>query len=385
MMRLQKHIPISADLLVWARERNNMPIAEVARRINKSVETIEIWEKGYATPTYSQLEKLASDVYKIPLAVLFRNTPPPEPKIKQKFRTLSDVEINNLPSSLMLRVREAQFFQESLKELLGTNNSRKDDFLSFYSGGMPIDQIATFIRQRIGIDSSIQSTFSDSREAFNYYRDRIEKNGMFVFQQPLSNGFRGYSLFDESYPIIVINSSKEFPNGKIFTLFHELSHIILGGGGITKNEENHNENDLEKNCNHLASRILVDTNSLIKILKDRKLYNFNDSWSETQLSTISKIFKVSREVILRRLLELNLTSEAFYRKKHDEWSQYEPPKKDGGSPSHYLVKLSQLGRNYANLVFQNLYNGRISLGEASNYLRTRNKGVGKLESLMYSK
>src|SRR5438093_189341 len=70
---------INTQILVWARERAGMTIAQVAKATGRDVSVIEAWESGDAAPTYPQLEDLAYRVYKRPLALFFF----PDPLLSQ--------------------------------------------------------------------------------------------------------------------------------------------------------------------------------------------------------------------------------------------------------------------------------------------------------------
>ena len=64
-------VKINNEVLIWAREELNISQEEAARRIGKEIEDIKKWEKGEDFPTYAQLESLAYNVYKRPMAVFF--------------------------------------------------------------------------------------------------------------------------------------------------------------------------------------------------------------------------------------------------------------------------------------------------------------------------
>jgi transcriptional regulator with XRE-family HTH domain len=61
---------IQPSLLKWARESANMTTADVADKLKKPIALVDAWENGSSAPTYSQLETLAYDLYKRPLAML---------------------------------------------------------------------------------------------------------------------------------------------------------------------------------------------------------------------------------------------------------------------------------------------------------------------------
>jgi Zn-dependent peptidase ImmA (M78 family)/transcriptional regulator with XRE-family HTH domain len=376
-------VQIESKILVWARTRINMSIPDVAKKLKINSEIIERWENGLDLPTLAQLEKLAYKVYKIPLAVFFLPEPPREPPINQQFRTIPEKEIIQLPTELMLSVKEGQYFQEILKELFNGKNPvqnpifRKFNVLSRNN----LKSIAKEIRNIINVDRFIQSKFKDSTDAFKYYRNQVEKNGIFVFQQTLKDYCRGYSLYDDEFPIIVINSSENSDTGKNFTIFHELSHILYKMGGLTNEFTYQSQNSIEVQCNSLASNILIDDEDLLK--NDLITSIKTIEWDEEILRHLAKVHKVSKEVILRKLLDLDLTTQAYYSKKRNEWLASYSKKRESSGMDYYQSKLSKLGNNFASIVLGNLYSGRIDSYQASEYLGLKINQIQQIERLVF--
>jgi transcriptional regulator with XRE-family HTH domain len=56
-------------ILVWARERCGLSVEDTAKSFGKDSNVILRWESGEIFPSYTTLEALAYDLYKIPLAV----------------------------------------------------------------------------------------------------------------------------------------------------------------------------------------------------------------------------------------------------------------------------------------------------------------------------
>jgi Zn-dependent peptidase ImmA (M78 family) len=343
---------------------------------------LQIGKKGTEQPSLAQLEKLAYTVYKIPLAVFFLPEPPEEPSINRQFRTIPEQEITSLPSALMIKVKEGQYYQEVLKDLFNGKNPVTNPIFKKYSN-IQLDRIniADSIRKDLKINRQIQSDFKDTTETFKYYREQLENAGIFVFQQTLKKDCRGYSLYDEEFPIIVINSSEISDTGKNFTLFHELSHLLLNMGGLTNDYTYQSNNHEEIFCNKLASNILVDTDELL----DDKLIRRNNSieWSDKILKQLAHDFKVSQEVILRKLLDLDLTTSRFYSLKREDWLQNLPQKRKGSGGDFYRNKLSKLGNHYATIILSNLYNGRINPYQASEYMGIKINQIPQIERLVF--
>ncbi len=375
-------IPINPDILVWARERLNMDLAEVSDKLGQNTAIVTNWENGQSLPSLSQLEKMAYEIYKIPLATFFLPDVPSEPSLNQEFRTIPEAEIKNLPPKFILQVKRAQYYIVVLKELFdGNNPSQSPIFRGSGIDELSIQQKAKYLRKQLNINIKVQSTFKNSTEAFKYYRSSLEKNGIFVFQQTLKNICRGYSLFDTEFPLIVVNSSEISDTGKNFTLFHELSHILHATGGITNNDSYQSDHVVEIECNKLASLILLDTNEFFEEIRSLKLNP--GQIEDAYLPILANKFKVSQEVILRRLYDLDLTTRENYENKRKEWLEYLPKKRKSKGGNHFNIKLSQLSNQYSSAVFTKMYEGVLSSYQAAELLNTKINYLPKIEKLIF--
>jgi Zn-dependent peptidase ImmA (M78 family) len=101
-------------------------------------------------------------------------------------------------------------------------------------------------------------------------------------------------------------------------------------------------------------------------------------WKDETVGALAGEFAVSREVLLRRLLILGKTTEAFYERKRAEYlAQYAERaaggREDGGYAPPFRVVLRDNGRRYTGLVLQALERERITSADVSDYLGVRLK------------
>ncbi len=391
-MSASKHIiKIEPSILIWARESLGLSLDDVANRIKKEPEIIHQWEEGKSYPTLSQLEKLAYDIYKRPLAVFFLPEPPKETTPKQDFRTLPDKEISKLSPQLRLVVRKAKHNQLVLKQIYeGSNPSKKPLHREFtFRNTSNPETSAKKLREYLGITRELQKSWKNPKIAFNAYRDLLETNGIFVFQYPLPQA-RGFSLMDKEFPVIVINNS-DSPNGKIFTLIHELCHILFNVGGVFRDV---NSGELKKDlrqievfCNYFAADFLLPSDELLNetIVKANK---GNTSWEDETLESLAFTFKVSKEVVLRKLLNLNLTTNKFYetttKKWRDNYQKSRDKKKQKQSGGNYhATNMSYLGRNFITQVLTRMHQGRLTPTQVSDFLGIRINRIREYEQKLF--
>ena len=300
-------------------------------------------------------------------------------------------EFSKLERDTLYILHNAQGRQESLKELNeGINPAQncifKDVSFDVNSDISDIQEITLILRKYIGIDLNTQTMWNSADQAFKKWRLAIEEKGIFVFKYSFKQeGINGFCLLDNEFPVIYINN-KDADYRQIFTLFHELVHILLGIDYIVhENYEAHinqlSEEDkkVEKFCDRLAAEFLFPSNLFKEEIVDNEI---NDDLYQR----LSNKYKVSREVILRRCLDHSLINREQYSAKVTEWKQaYEEKdnkEKAGNMPSggsYYANQVTYLGLTYLELAFRNYNSGKLSHYELSDYLEIKMNHIPKLE------
>jgi Zn-dependent peptidase ImmA (M78 family) len=371
-------VPINPEVLKWALEDINLSIEEFAEKAGNKPAKITEWLDGKSYPTYNQLEKISYKILKIPLAAFFLPEPPKNLSIKKKFRTLPDYIFELTSYKTRLAVRKADFYRASLYELYKKNPSIEPIHkIIRLSTSINPSEAASKIREIFKLNIEVQKSFKNYYQAFNYYRDTLEEKGIFLFQLPLE-GDRGFCLLDEEFPVIIVNSSDSITS-KIFTLFHELNHILIGSDDIYKEvepTEYTQEND-EIFCNRTASEIIVPLNEF----KERYGSELQ-LWNEQLISKAADEYKVSREVILIKLLNLGYAAPSDYSELKNKWDEEFRQKKKGGS-NYYLIKMSALGKHYIYTVIDYYKKGILNDLQVSNYLDMKFTNISGIEAEVY--
>lgn len=378
-------IPVNPAILRWARETTGITKEEAARRMQKDVEIIAAWEKGESTPTYIQLEKLAYEIYKRPLALFFFPEPPLEETPKQAFRTLPEQEIQRLSPMLRYLLRQAKSMQLNLDELYdGINPAQKQIVRDLkFAPNVSISEMVANIRKYLNVELSDQLQWEIAEEAFKGWRNALEECGVFVFKEAFKDdAFSGFCLYDDRFPLIYVNNTKP-DTRQIFTLFHELSHLLLGTGGVDTPLEDYidflqgDDKRIEILCNRFAGAFLVPDEDFDRRIKTVAI---NDDTVED----LANLYCVSREVILRKFYDRNLVPQQFYEQKVEQWRK-ETNGGTGKGGNYYRTKGVYLGERYLELVFSRLYQNRISIEQLADYLGVKVKNVPGMEALLFRK
>lgn len=379
---------INPEILLWARESAGFRVEEAAKKAQLKSDKLVACEHGKERLTISQLRKL-SNVYKRPLA-FFYLPKPPESEIDssiQDFRRLNNGEEQNFSSDLRLEIRKAKYRREVAIEMLNELEIEIPVFNFKTSLDNNIVETGSYIRNFLEVTTKRQEELKNDYEALNYWREAIEVKGVLVFQATLNlDEMRGLSIAEFPLPIILVNRERVI-KARIFTMLHELTHIMLRSVGVCDLET---QSKIEVFCNAVAGEVLVPTEWLSKI----EIYNQNkreDDWNKESIGKLADYFSVSREVILRRLLTNLKISQSFYQRKRHQWlrdyeksQEAETDKKSGGFAPPHTDAISKVGKNFTRLVVNSYYQNKIGLSEVSDYLGVKAKHLPKIEQAVFS-
>ncbi len=376
---------INPKILIWVREQSGFSLDDIAKYFKKEPQFIQDWEDGASSPSFPQLEKLANK-YKRPTALFFFPKAPQENPISQSFRTLPEQEASYIQPSLRYIIRKAKVMQMNLFELNnGVNPAKKILLHSIDVSNKSIDDVANELRLLIGINLEKQKTYKRPEVAFKAWRNALEKYGIFVFKDAFKDeGFSGFCLYDNIFPIIYINNSLP-PSRQVFTLFHELAHLLFGIDGIEMlssnqdylNKLSETDKRIEVFCNAFSGKFLVPDEAFKHYL--------NSQINDTTLANIANKFAVSREVILRKFLDNQKITANFYAQQVKEWknsfNEQKNNKKLGGNSDY--TKRVYLGETYMETAFSQYYNNNISTQQLADYLDIKPWRIPKMESLIF--
>jgi Zn-dependent peptidase ImmA (M78 family)/transcriptional regulator with XRE-family HTH domain len=382
---MSKSIPVNPDVLRWARETAGWNIEEVARRMGKSADMVLSWESGERSPTYLQLDKLAYEIYKRPIALFFFPEPPKEETPKQSFRTLPEHEISRMGRRLRYLIRQARVMQINLAELNDDVNPASRQILHDLSFNPSVDvhEMAANVRKYLDIDLFAQKVWKNTDEAFKAWRNTFEKHGVFVFKEAFrDDAFSGFCLYDDQFPVIYINNSKPYAR-QIFTLFHELAHLLLGTGGVDTRLDDYiylltgDDRKIEILCNQFTGSFLVPDHDF-----DRQISKL--AVNDEVVERLAGQYQVSREVILRKFLDRNSIDQSYYEEKVKQWARRAGKKSSFGG-DYYRTKGAYLGDHYLEMAFGRYYQKRISIEQLANYLGVKVKYVVGVESILFNR
>jgi transcriptional regulator with XRE-family HTH domain len=217
-------VDVEPDVLQWARESIGLSEEDAAKKLGVTPLELRFLEEGADSPTLSRLQKMVK-VYKRPLAVFFLPKPPKDFDAMKDFRLLPGIEGRPCSPNLMMAFRRVHRQREVALELSELEDETPPLLDLSVSLNTNPESAGQEVRAWLGTP--------DSTEDLNQWIGLVEDKAILVTQVAGINldEMRGYSISDEPFPVIVLNG-KDSSRGRVFSLIHELVHILLHAGGF---------------------------------------------------------------------------------------------------------------------------------------------------------
>lgn len=373
---------VKPALLIWARERAGLNVEAAAAKLQVETDVLRGWEGGAERPTIAQVRKMG-EAYKRPLAVFFLQEPPRGFDAQREFRRLAGITPQNESPEMRLALRLALFRREAARELYERLGEMIPGFDARANPDESPDVVGERIRDFLGIDWQTQLEWKTPYSALTAWRSAIERLGILVFQssEMSLSEMRGISIPHGPLPVILLNST-DSPHGRIFTLLHEFSHILLTNGGhatsALEGRQKPEDQRLERVSNQFAAAALMPRQ---EFLREAERYPAAMEGDEDALKALAtRRIKASPEAILRRLVELRRASATVYRRKREAWKQrswYAPPSGEGGPPLERRV-VASAGRPFVSLVLDGYRRNVVSSSDVSDYLGMQLKYIDRV-------
>ncbi len=374
---------VTPAVLVWARESLDLPRAEAARKLKVKEERLAAWEAGTQRPTVNQLRKIA-DTYKRPLAVFFLSKVPRDFEVAlQDFRRLPGHMPPATSMSLRLEIRKAVERREVALELAKVLDVELPELTLTCTAAEKPEAVASRIRAALGVSLDQQHAWRNEYEALNGWRRAVERLGVLVFHadRVALKEARGFSIDERPLPALVL-SAKDVPVARIFTLFHELTHLLLRQGGLCDlhEAETHGRRaDVEVFCNHVAGAVAAPEAALRAEAVVAAQAGAR-AWPSQAIEDLARRYWLSREAIVRRLTIIGAASNAEYERHRAALAV--PGKRPGGFISPDKRSLRNLGFFFTRLAVGAYREEVITGSDLADHLGLKLKHLPKIEEAL---
>lgn len=382
-------------LITWARDTAGFGVADAAEKLGISEDRLREWEStdSKEAPSIPQLRKIAA-LFKRPLAVFFLAEVPTRFAVMRDLRRLPGTGIRHFSPALQMEIRASSERRELARELASElDEPRKPFRLSAKIDDDP-EELGSNIRTTLGVTVDLQFKWKDAdgRAAFNAWRGRIEEYGVLVFQTTTfaSEEASGFAIAADELPVIAVNR-KDPLTRRTFSLLHEFTHLMIRISGVSELETNVSrapeDQRIEVFCNEVAAAALMPRGSLLAQPTVIEHGPKSAAWKDTEISDLARLFGVSREALLRRLLTFERTTQEFYSLKRAQYiAEYQAQRKrEKEQPKKELKRnmpvetVSNIGRPLVRMLLDQYHQDRLTLSALSGFLNLKVKHIPKLE------
>jgi Zn-dependent peptidase ImmA (M78 family) len=372
-------VVLAPRVLAWARERASLSQQELSERLDVPLERVEGWERD-GRLTLSRVQKLAGKTH-TPFGYLFLSDPPDERLDLPDYRAIRDDRPATASPELLDVLGEAERRQAWYRAYLLAYGAGTLDWVGSISPASPAADAAARIRARIRLSVQDRLDAGSWEKALTQDIDRIEEAGVLVMRtgivgtnthRPLSvDEFRGFCIADRVAPLIFLNG-RDAKAAQMFTLMHELTHIWVGRSAISNLDQTRPSGDaVERFCNAVAAELLVPESVF------RERVQLEGQVNDEMVARLTRGFRVSSLVILRRLFDMNAIDWDNFRRMYseEEEAQREREARTGSGGNFYDTQQARVGPAFASALIAETMAGRTTYREAFRLL-----GIQKTET-----
>lgn len=374
---------VNKEMLKWARSETpfaDSPADVSARFPRIDSEELARWESGEELPSIREAKDLAK-IYKLPFACFFLSeVPAKKPKKYTDRRTILGTEYGAMSYELWEEINRINDDRLTLLEYLDEESYTIQD-LPAIEASDSIETIASILRSYLNIPVSFKYKKDYGNNPFNYFREKLEDRNIIVAQVAGVDllEMKGLSIYEENFPIVAINS-KDFDRAKVFSLFHEVAHLIRRSSSLCLIDDNERNDAEEKMCDSIAAEILMERKEFSRIAND--ILSQELEWSPISLQRLADRFGVSIVSAFRRLHDLHIITDRFYydyyKTINEEFekkkNEIEAARAEKNVPFFFHVKyINRHGHLMPKMVVLAHGSGSISLGEACKVMNIKSK------------
>jgi Zn-dependent peptidase ImmA (M78 family)/transcriptional regulator with XRE-family HTH domain len=353
---MSTRVEVNPELLAWARQRSGLAFDDIAHRFPM----LAAWERGEQQPTLKQLESFAQATH-TSVGFLFLPEPPVEKVPIPDYRTIGDTGVQQSSANLLDTIYQCQQRQDWYRDFAILNHERSVEYVGSLSAAAPVATAAHSVRTALGFD--VDNRGSSRTDALRMLIERAEALGFLVMVNGVVGSnthrkldpreFRGFALADPMAPLVFVNGA-DTKAAQIFTLLHELAHLWLGGTALDDVDlAVRGWQDTERWCNQVAAEVLMPLAAIPgALIPGETLADMTER--------LSRRFKVSTLVVLRRLYDAGTLSWDEYRSAYDaEFRRLTGllGERASGGGNFYNTQPTRFGRRFTRAVITSTLEG----------------------------
>ncbi len=372
--RLQ--ITLQPDVLRWVRERAGFAPEELAGKLGMKPERVLEWERT-GKISIAQADRLAQRTH-TPLGFLYLMEPPEDRLPIPDFRTRSGSAPRRPSPDLLETVETMQrrgwwmrgeLIESGVEPLAFVGSCRKDDDPA---------QAARVLREALRLAPDWAAREPTWMDAFRRLRDSAEDAGVLtVFSSVVGNSasrkfdpneFQGFALADAYAPLVFV-SGADCKAAQMFTLAHELAHLLIGESGVSAMEAvQPADHAVERFCNRTAAEFLAPA-------EDLRAFRPEAERVGDLCRALARRFKVSPLAAARRALDLDLIGRDDFFDFYREYaaSERRRAQQDESRGNFWSTQRWRVGPRFGGAVARAVKEGRLLYRDAYSLTGLRGK------------
>ena len=363
-------VSINGSVLTWAREEDGLSLEELADRMRVSADEIRSWEDGQEFPGRMQFTKLAK-VLGRPSALFYLPEPPVEAGIPVKFRRAPGPAGRRLGRDELRRIRQAQRMQQITSWAVRDSGAGPVGLEPIERTNDP-SRVGEGKRRASEVSADEQIGWRDAYEAFRNWRRLLEDSRVLVFQMSMGkDGIRGFSIWDDYAPMAVVNTAYH-PTARIFTLFHEMGHLLTRTGAACLEfvGPGDSELDVERWCEQFAASFLLPAEDLRRQAMRQGAAEGSKADDPQTARRLADRFSVSARAMAIRLHAVGLADAGLYGAVASEFPNQDWSDGGGGGGGQIAVRkrITEYGRLLPEILFSAADRGRLNEHDLTDYL-----------------
>ncbi|MFD4563206.1 ImmA/IrrE family metallo-endopeptidase [Streptomyces sp. NPDC058467] len=368
-----KLAPINTDVLDWAVRESGLSRRELAASAKIPEERLHAILVDHEQPMTGEFKSLAKALAR-PTAFFFLPKVPRSDKSRASFRYPPGRSGEGaLHFAERSALRNALRWQKVLSWVRKESDIGHADLPRVPEDLSP-QAVASHLSTWLHWDTEFQKKATSPSAVFRMLRERVEEHGVAVMQLSLGNdSCRGFSLPHIDSPVIAVNSAYN-PPARIFTLLHELTHLLRGDSALCGDPRN---DTVERFCESSAAIFLVPADDLREYVAKRLRVRRVDDVD--QVRRVANYYKISLRAAAIRLRQVGLADSLLYDKVNriGEFgsSGFNPNVERQTTP---VIRVRELGSEIPRLLFAARDTGAMSETEVRRHLNVNGSQLAEI-------
>jgi len=294
------------------RTRIGMPLEDAADKAKVDAIQLASWEKRSEPLEIEALRRLAK-VYNRNWYVFLLEDEVGDPALPHDFRRLRSQQ-RKITAPTLIAFDNAGFLLQKINGLPRPEDSPQK--LAAIRGA-DAEAAAKRIRNQLGASLDEQRRFGDEYATLRYWSKLLAGAGVYTAQMSFPyKEVRAFCLRQNGTQVIVV-SSQDYPRARVFSMLHELAHVLLGSTAMCRpRPDDGGHSDEEAYCNAFAAAMLMPVH---EFRNDPDVVAFRGRDVElTDLRPLGRKYGASALATARRLATVGMVSDETYLRLQSE-------------------------------------------------------------------